>query len=62
MQIPQLSAGPPAGAKGVEPSEPAWKWRDLFIHETREVRIVDRRSHHSTDLVPQSRLSYLPLR
>jgi hypothetical protein len=62
LRIPQLPAGPPAGAKGVEPSEATWTWRDLFIHETGEVRMDKRRCYRSADLVPQSRLSYLPPR
>jgi len=40
LRTPQLPAGPPAGVKGVEPSETAWAWRDLFVHESEEVRTV----------------------
>ena len=53
LQISRLSAGPPAGAKGVEHSEVAWTWRDLFIHETGEVRVFKGNYHFSTDPVPQ---------
>ncbi|KAH9990289.1 hypothetical protein BJV77DRAFT_1013521 [Russula vinacea] len=40
LRISQLPVGPPAGAKRVEPSEAAWTWRDLFIHETGESAII----------------------
>lgn len=62
LRISQLPVGPPAGAKRVEPLEAAWTWRDLFIHETGEVRMIERSSYRFADLVSQSRLSYLPPR
>ena len=52
LQISRHSAGPPAGAKGVEHSEAAWTWRNLFIHETGEVRVFKGNYHRSADPVP----------
>lgn len=42
--------GPPAGAKGVEPSEAVWTWRELFVHETGEVRMFEKSPHRSLTL------------
>ena len=36
-QISLLPSPAPAGAKEVQPSGAAWKWRGLFVHETGEV-------------------------
>lgn len=40
LRIPQHPAGPPAGAKEVEPSEAVWTWRGLFVHETGESAVI----------------------
>lgn len=40
LRIPQHTAGPPAGAKEVEPSEAVWTWRGLFVHETGESAVI----------------------
>jgi rabconnectin-3b len=53
LRTPQLPAGPPAGVKGVEPSEAAWAWRDLFVHETNEVRTVKRSFHRFANFIQQ---------
>ena len=42
LRVPQHPVGPPAGAKGVQPSEAVWTWRELFVHETGEVRLLNR--------------------
>ncbi|KAI9511385.1 hypothetical protein F5148DRAFT_1323298 [Russula earlei] len=40
LRIPQLPAVPPAGAKEIQPTEAAWAWRKLFIHEAGESSII----------------------
>jgi hypothetical protein len=53
MQILQHPVGPPVGAKEVGASEAVWTWRELFVHETEEVRMFKGSPHRLLTLYPK---------